>query len=115
MPAIRAANLALKFVLELAALAALAYGGANAGAGPAASILLAIALPALMIVLWARFAAPRSQTRLHTRARMPFELGVFAVAALVLAAGGRPVAAGAFAALAVVNAVLLTAFGQLEA
>ncbi len=32
MAAIRAANLALKFVLELAALAALAYGGASVGA-----------------------------------------------------------------------------------
>lgn len=110
----RAANLALKFLLELAAFAALAYWGATAADGVPA-VVLAVAAPALFIVLWGRFAAPRSDHRLPARSRIPFELGVFALAALALVLAGRPVWAAVFAVLAVVNAALLTVFDQWEA
>jgi hypothetical protein len=46
---------------------------------------------------------------------MPFELGCFALAAAALIAAAAPVAGIAFAVVAAVNAVLLAAFGQLEA
>jgi uncharacterized protein DUF2568 len=105
----RAANLALKFLLELAAFAALAYWGATV------NIALAILAPAVAIVLWALFAAPRSERRLPTATRVPFELAVFGAAAVALVAADQPVAAIVFAVLAVVNAVLLFAFDQLEA
>jgi hypothetical protein len=78
---VRAANLALKFLLELAAIAALAYWGATAADGVPA-VALAVGAPALFIVLWGRFAAPRAAHRLPARSRIPFELGLFALAAL---------------------------------
>jgi hypothetical protein len=105
----RALSLALKFLLELAAFAGLAYWGAQT------SVLLAIAAPALAIALWAVFAAPRSERRLPTPARVPFELGVFGLAALALLAAGAPVAALVLAVLALVSAALLTRFDQWEA
>jgi hypothetical protein len=110
----KAANLALKFLLELAALAAFAYWGAKTGSG-AVSILLAIAAPLAMIVVWGRFAAPRSPTRLPTPQRVPLELGVFALAALALLDAGDTGGAIVLATVATVNAALLSAFDQLEA
>jgi Protein of unknown function (DUF2568) len=103
-----AANLALKFLLELAAFAALAVWGASV------SVLLAIAAPAAAIVLWGIFAAPKSARRLPDRARIPFELAVFALAAVALAAAASVALAVVFGVLVVINAVLLTTLGQWE-
>ena len=110
----RAANLALKFLLELAAFAALAYWGAKVGSGFGA-VVLAIAAPVLAIALWALFAAPRSPRRLPTRLRVPFELAVFAAAVAALFAAGAPILAIVLAVLVVVNTALLAAFDQFEA
>ena len=105
----RAANLGLKFLLELAAFAALAYWGADI------SIVVAVAAPAVAIALWAVFAAPKSARRLPAGARIPFELLVFAAAVAALFADGAPTLAVVLAALVVINAALLTVFDQWEA
>jgi hypothetical protein len=110
---LKVSNLALKLFLELAAFAALAYWGATAGEG-AVSVLLAVATPAVAIALWAVFAAPRSRRRLPRGPRVAFELAVFAVAVPALLAAGSTGAAAVFAALALVNAALLVAWGQLD-
>lgn len=108
---VAAANLLVKFLLELAALALLAYWGAIVGSGPWA-VLLAAAAPALMVVVWGVFAAPRAARRLPSRTRIPLELGVFAVACVAGIAAGAAIAAIAFAAVAVLNAVGLTMLRQ---
>jgi hypothetical protein len=110
---LKASNLALKFFLELAAFAALAYWGASVGEG-AVSVLLAVATPAVAIALWAVFAAPKAARRLPRGPRVAFELAVFGLAALALLAAGSAGMAAVFAALALVNAVLLAAWGQLD-
>jgi hypothetical protein len=107
-------NLALKFLLELAALAAFGLWGASIADG-AAAVLLAIGLPVIVAGLWGTFAAPRARRRLPLHLRAPFELGVFALAALALWRAESAILALAFTATAVVNALLLTAFGQWEA
>jgi ABC-type spermidine/putrescine transport system permease subunit II len=53
------ANLAVKFLLELAAFAAFAYWGAETGTG-ATAVVLAILAPAAAVAIWSVFAAPRS-------------------------------------------------------
>ena len=113
MAGLKATNLALKFLLELAAVAGFAYFGATAASG-ALAVVLAIALPAMMIVLWGRLAAPRAPRRLPLHRRAPFELGVFALAAVALAVAGQPAAAIAFAGVATANALLLTVWRQWE-
>ena len=110
----KAANLALKFLLELAAFAAFAIWGAGVGHG-AVSIAVAIVAPALAIVLWGVFAAPRSARRLPSSSRIPFELTVFALAVAALVAAGSPAAAVVFGVAVLVNAGLMTAFQQWEA
>jgi hypothetical protein len=109
----KAANLALKFLLELGAIAAFAYWGANAADG-VLSVLLAILAPVVMILAWGVFAAPKSERRLPGVARAPFELPVFAGAAVALLAAGSTAGAVLFGALVVVSAALLTVVGQWE-
>jgi hypothetical protein len=111
---VRQLNLALKFVLEIAALVALGLWGASIAHGPAA-VVLAIGLPVLAAVLWGTFAAPKARHRLPLRLRAPLELGVFAVAALALWGAEAVASAATFAAVALLNALLLTAFDQWEA
>jgi hypothetical protein len=111
--ALKAANLALKFALELAALAAFAYWGATVASG-ALAVILAVVLPTAMAVLWGRFAAPRAARRLPLAPRVVFEMSVFGLAAVALAAAGSPILAAALAVTTVANAALLTAWGQWE-
>jgi Protein of unknown function (DUF2568) len=108
---VRGANLALKFLLELAAVAALAYWGTTIDGG-VVGVLIAIAAAATTITLWGRFAAPRSQHRLPMSSRVPFELTVFALAALALLDAGQTAPAAILATLAVANIALLTLLNQ---
>jgi hypothetical protein len=112
--AVPPANLGLKFLLELAALAALAIWGASLSPAVTA-VIVAIAAPLAMAVVWGAFCAPRASRRLPLPARAVLELAVFALAALALVAAGDRLAAIAFAVLVAVNAALLTAFHQWEA
>jgi uncharacterized protein DUF2568 len=110
---VRAANLALKFLLELAAIAAFAYWGSTVGHG-AVSVLVAIAAPALAVVLWGTFAAPKAEHRLAAARRIPFELAVFGLAVAALVAAGAPLVAALLGVLVSINGVLLTVFNQWE-
>ncbi|WP_457030651.1 YrdB family protein [Kitasatospora sp. P5_F3] len=101
-------NEGLAFVLELAALAVLAWWGWQFPDPTVLRLLLAVAAPAAAAVLWGLFAAPK--------ARIPVPLpGVLAVKALVFGAAvaalygvGRPGWAVVFAGVAVVNTTLAT-------
>jgi hypothetical protein len=111
---VSALNLLVKFLLELGALAAVGLWGASIADG-AAAVVLAIGLPVVTAVLWGAFAAPRARHRLRLLLRAPFELAVFALAALALWGAWSAAWGAAFAAVAAVNALLLTAFHQWEA
>jgi hypothetical protein len=108
-----AANLALKFLLELGALAAFAYWGSRTGP-TAVNVLLGIGAPLAMALVWGRWAAPKASHRLAGRGRIALELSVFALAALALVAAGAPVVAAIYAALVVINAVLMSVLDQWE-
>jgi Protein of unknown function (DUF2568) len=111
--ALGAANLVVKFALEIAAVTAFAYWGATVSSGVVA-VVLAIAAPLVAVVLWGRFAAPRATRRLPLRLRAPFELTVFGLAALALLTASST-AAIVFTSVVIVNSLLLTVMGQWEA
>jgi hypothetical protein len=111
---VRQLNLALKFLLELAALAAFGLWGASISDGVWA-VLLAISLPVVAAALWGTLAAPKARRRLPLRRRIRFELSFFLFAAIALWQAGSAMWAVAFAAIALANALLLTAFDQWEA
>jgi hypothetical protein len=107
----RTANLALRFLLELAALAGLAYWGAHTGGG-ALAVLLAVAAPLAAAVVWGLWCAPKSARRLPQPARTVVEASVFGLGAGGFADAGQGVLAAVFVAVAAVNWVLLFAWSQ---
>ena len=112
MGALRVGNLALRFLLELAMLAALCAWGFAVGPNPVARIGLGLGAPVLAAVLWGTFLSPRAAVALPRPARLALELLLFAAATAALAAAGQRALAAWFALLVVVNEVLIAAFGQ---
>jgi hypothetical protein len=110
--ALRAGNLVLRFVLELAALAALAYWGFHTGHTAIADVVLGLGAPLVAAVVWGVFAAPNSARRLRGGALVAVQSAVFAAAAVGLAAAGQPVLAIVFALVVAVNSVLLRVLGD---
>jgi hypothetical protein len=111
--ALKSTNLAVKFALEMGALAAFAWWGATV-AGGALAVLLAVGIPVIAAVLWGIFAAPRASRRLLLVPRMAFELTVFGLAAAALGAAASTAVGVAFAVVAIINAALLTVLDQWE-
>jgi hypothetical protein len=106
----RWSNLLLAFVLEVGALVALSYTGAQLGDGGVGATLLAIGLPLVAAVLWGMFAAPRSVK--HVRAaKVTVKIAVFGMATIGLFFGGHAGLAVAFAGLFVINTVALQLTG----
>ncbi|OLZ61361.1 hypothetical protein AV521_43740 [Streptomyces sp. IMTB 2501] len=105
-----AANEAVAFLLELAALGLLGWWGFGAGHEGVLRILLGVGTPLLAVVVWALFAAPRARWR-------PRLLLVLVVKALVLGGGaaalygvGHPIAAGAMAVVTAANIAVAETF-----
>lgn len=101
---LRAANALLGFVLEVALLATLVYWGL-AQSSPW-NLVLAIGLPAVTVVLWGVFLAPRSERRLAPGPVRWLALLAFLAGAAALAAAGAPGFAVLLAVCAAVNFAL---------
>lgn len=90
-------NLALRFVLELTALAALAVWGGSVGQG-GMGVLLAVLAPALAAFAWAVFRAPGDPPHAaHPRVRVPGPLRLLLEAVLFGLAVGAFASVGATA------------------
>jgi hypothetical protein len=98
-------NLGLRFLLELSALAALAYWGSQTGSLPVA-ITLAVVTPLAGAVLWGLFVAPKAPRRLHGARRLLVEVPFFAAATAGLAATGEWLLAVIFAGATAVSEVI---------
>ncbi|SFB56330.1 Protein of unknown function [Cohnella sp. OV330] len=112
MEAIKAANLALRFALELAMLAALGYWGFKADAASAYRWMLGIGSPAVAAVVWGAFLSPKASVPLHAGLKLAIELAVFGVAAAALYAAGRPASAAALLGVWAVNRILIAVWDQ---
>jgi len=99
---------ALRFLLELCALAALAVWGAHAGHGPATRAGLALAAPMLAAVVWGAFVAPRARWPVSPPLRLAIELAVFGAAFAGLQAARHPGPAWGFAAAVALDHLLLS-------
>ena len=101
---LRGGNLMLAFVLEVAMLAAFAFAGWTGPKMLWLRIGLAIGLPALAILLWAVWAAPRAgKRRLKMPALLIFKFIIFAVATAAWWAAGQPFIAAVFGTLVAIN------------
>ncbi len=105
MDVLKNANLALRFLLELGALAAVAYWGYRTGDG-ALRWVLAVAATVAVAVVWWLFVSPKAAIDAPQPARLVIELAVWTAAAAALWAAGHPTLAIAFFVVAVVSGVL---------
>src|SRR5579859_2070207 len=103
----KAFNLAIAFLLELCALAALAFWGFQTGSTTLIKVLLAIGAPLVVAVIWGRFMAPTSRTRLRGRAYLAVKIVIFGIAAIALAVAGQGTLAIIFAVIAIINQLML--------
>ena len=88
MELIKGANLALRFLLELCALGALAYWGFKTGSGMIAKIGLGIGAPLGAAVVWSVFVSPQAPVALSGPGVLVLQVVIFGLAA----AGLGPVA-----------------------
>jgi hypothetical protein len=102
-------NLALRFFLELAALAALGWFGVHVGDTTLAKVALGGGLPLAAAVVWGLFVAPKATFDVPAGVWVGLQVLVFGSAALVLLAMQRDGLAEAFAVTVVVNSALLYA------
>ena len=100
------ANLALAFLLELCALAALGYWGVWVGSGPVTKTALGIGAPLLAAILWGVFAAPRAPVSVPL-VGLGVKLIVFGSAVVALYATGHRTLAIVFAVIVVANGALI--------
>lgn len=100
-------NLALKFLLELAALASFGYAAYEATSNPLPAALAAVLAPLAGAAIWGVFAAPKSQRRLREPGLLIFETLFFAAAALALVYAEDRLGGIVLFALFLVNAALL--------
>jgi hypothetical protein len=111
-------NLALRFLLELAALAAIGTRGFHAGDGVLASTALGLGVPLLAAATWGVFRVPNdpgdAPVSIPGPVRLMIELALWSGATAALVASDRPVLAVAFAALvAISNAVMYDRLARL--
>lgn len=104
--ALKTLNLAARFLLELAALTALAVWGFVVTDSTVPRLVLTFAAPLLAAFLWGRYVAPKSPRRLPDPRRLLVELVVFGAATAGLATVGHEPVAVALAAAYVVNVTL---------
>jgi hypothetical protein len=90
----------LAFVCELAMLAVLALSGWDLGSGGLLSVSLAVFYPALALLLWAVWLAPRASRRLPDPWRLVAQLALFGGSGAFVATAGHVVLGVLFAVVA---------------
>jgi hypothetical protein len=89
---LRGVTLTVRFLCELAMLAALAYWGFTVGDGIGAGVL-GLGAPLVAAVVWGTWVAPKARWPVPIPTRVVIELVLFGAAAGALAVAGQPLAA----------------------
>jgi Protein of unknown function (DUF2568) len=109
---VKAINLAVRFALELCAIAALAYWGFKTGDSTVTSIVLGVAAPVTMVVVWGMLVAPKARFSVPKTAKWLLGLAILLVAAIALVDAGSSTLAVVFGVLSTINAALMLFWDQ---
>jgi hypothetical protein len=112
MDALKMLNLAVRFLLELCMLAAVAFWGFKTQSSWLMKILLGIGLPVLIATLWGMFLAPKATHPLNSASFLTLELILFSTGALALFASSKPTLGWIYTLTVIVNKILLTVWKQ---
>jgi hypothetical protein len=102
---LRGVTLAVRFLCELAMLAALAYWGFTVGDGIGAWVL-GVGAPLLAAVVWGAWVAPKARWPVPMPVRVVIELVLFGSAVGGLTIAGQPVLAVVLGVAALVTSLL---------
>ncbi|GAA4711974.1 Protein of unknown function (DUF2568) [Promicromonospora umidemergens] len=103
----RTTALLLRFLLELALIAAAAYTGWTLADGGWPGAALAVLAPAVVIALWATFLSPKARVTIPPPARVALEALLFGGVGYALWQAGAPAAGTALAAVWVLDRAVL--------
>ena len=106
------ANLTLRFLTELAGIAAVGYAGFQVATPMPLRAAAGIGAALALIVTWAMVAAPKTQNGLAQPQKDLIGTGLLLLAAVALALAGQVQLAVLFALIVVANTGLLFVFGQ---
>lgn len=107
VPATRAFNLGIRFLLELGMLAAISYWGFTAGRTTVVDAVLGVGAPLVAAALWGVLAAPKSERRLQGLALVVVQVSLLSLGGVALIAAGRAGLGAFFIAVVLVNAAML--------
>lgn len=100
-------NLIMAFLLEISLVFITGYWGVNSVQITWLKYVLGGGLPVLLILLWGKFLAPASTTRLREPALTLLKVLLFSMAALALFLTGNPILSAGFWVVSMVNLILL--------
>jgi hypothetical protein len=109
------ANLAIRFLVELIGVGALAWSAYQAPLDGVARIVVTLGAALGLVVVWALVVAPRAHNGLTQPQRDAIGTGLLALVALAVAGAGEPIAAVVFGAVVIINWVLGIVFRQAAA
>ena len=112
MATLRVINLVVRFLLELAALAAFAYWAARLDVSRGMRVLLVILAPMVVAVFWGLFVSPKARFSTGRAGQIGLGLIVFLAASAALIVRGQAALGLAFACIAVASSGLLYALPQ---
>lgn len=114
MAMLKAANLAVRFLLELCLLAALGWSGFQLAEPASLNVALAVIAPLLAALVWGAFVAPRARIVVPDWAWLAIQLLLFGLAIAGLAATGQSRLAAGFAVAVAINLSLVVLWRQRE-
>ncbi|MEV4518464.1 YrdB family protein [Dactylosporangium sp. NPDC049525] len=105
-------NLAVRFLAELAVLAAVVYWGFTLHASVLVRVTAGVGGPLLLIVIWALWGAPKAAMKLDGAAHLILDVAWFGSGVLALWAAGRLTWALILGVVYVVNLALILIWKQ---
>jgi hypothetical protein len=108
----RQLNLVFRFVLELVVLVALFLWGVSVSDELIVQVILGLGAPALALVVWGLFVAPKASRRLPDPQRLALEIVVFGAGAMAFLARGDTLLAVLLGAAAAISLGLMYQWGQ---
>lgn len=112
MNALKMLNLAVRFLLEICMLAAVAFWGFKTQDSWLMKILFGIGSPVMIAILWGTFLAPKATRPLSGASFLALELLLFSMGAFALFASGEPALGWAYTIVLVVNKTMLFVWRQ---
>lgn len=107
MQAIEKVALALRFLLEIAAVLALAWWGIRTGGDDVSRTLLAVVAAGGLIIVWGLLVAPKARNPLSPMTRWLLGTVLLMLAAVALWTAGAPDFALVFAALVAIDTAII--------